>query len=461
MQHSILKRSECAKYDYAHFLLSPYFFLADKLKCWKILGANSRQVVSDCFLHVQDKVKSTSKDEETICYDLTHALPKFLDFGEHVKGIGSAKKIAQEGDFIISRMRSYLEEMGIVEQRKEQQLLSTEFLIFRATTDRISTYTLFALCMTEVVQTILKRGQYGTGHPRFYDFLLENLPIPDILFVIDRSVKEVVENSLRIRQQSRNVYAMSEDVFCSDIGFDNYKPKHHLTFIESYSDTKQAGRIDAEYYQPKYKEIVKTIQGCSGGWDALGNLVTMKKCVEVGSSAYLDEGIPFVRVSNLSPFEITEEKYITEELYHEVKRHQPEKGEILFSKDGTPGIAYYLSEAPQSMIPSSGILRLKLKSNAINNEYLMLALNSILTKEQINRDAGGSVILHWQPDQVKEVAIPILPKEKQTQIQKQVIKSIELRKQSKHLLNCAKQAVEVAIEKGEKTAMSWLEKNVA
>ncbi len=38
-----------------------------------------------------------------------------------------------------------------------------------------------------------------------------------------------------------------------------------------------------------------------------------------------------------------------------------------------------------------------------------------------------------------------------------VIKSFNLRKQSRHLLECAKKAVEMAIEKDEETAMQWLE----
>jgi len=133
------------------------------------------------------------------------------------------------------------------------------------------------------------------------------------------------------------------------------------------------------------------------------------------------------------------------------------KNQILFSKDATPGIAHYLDEKPRKMIPSGGILRLKNKSDRINNEYLTLVLNSILTKEQINRDVGGSVILHWRPDQVKETVIPILAEERQTEIQQKVTESFSLRKQSKHLLECAKRAVEIAIEQDEQTAIKCLE----
>jgi len=269
-------------------------------------------------------------------------------------------------------------------------------------------------------------------------------------------IETIVKKSFAGADKSKKLYSKAQSLFLSELGLTNWQPKHQLTFIKNYSDTEQSERIDAEYYQPKYEEIIKAIQGYSGGWDTLGNLVIVKKSVEVGSSEYIDEGIPFVRVSNLSPFEITEEKYISEELYQEIAQHQPKKGEIFFSKDATPGIAYYLNETPQKMIPSGGILRLKSKSDKINNEYLTLVLNSILTKEQVNRDVGGSVILHWRSDQVKGTVIPILPEEKQTQIQQKVIESFNLRKQSKHLLECAKRAVEMAIEQDEETAMQWV-----
>ncbi len=84
-------------------------------------------------------------------------------------------------------------------------------------------------------------------------------------------------------------------------------------------------------------------------------------------------------------------------------------------------------------------------------------LNSILTQEQVNRDVGGSVILHWRPDQVAGTVIPILSPEKQAEIQQKVIESFNLRKRAKHLLECAKRAVEIAIEQDEQTAMDWLE----
>ena len=141
-----------------------------------------------------------------------------------------------------------------------------------------------------------------------------------------------------------------------------------------------------------------------------------------------------------------------------LKTTDPIKEKILLSKDGTPGVGYYLKEQPKKMIPSGGILRLKNKTDIVNNEYLTLVLNSITTREQMNRDAGGSIILHWRPDQVEKIAIPILSDKKQVQIQRKVSESSNLCDQSKYLLKFSKRAVEIAIEEGEQSAINWLEK---
>lgn len=273
------------------------------------------------------------------------------------------------------------------------------------------------------------------------------------------TIESILRQSFAQSSKSNEFYQQAQTFLLTDLGLSNWQPKHRLTFVKNYSDTERAGRVDAEYFQPKYEEIVKAIKSYRNGCDTLRNLVSIKKCVEVGSDAYMDEGeIPFVRVSNLSPFEITEEKYISAALYKDLSQHQPRKGEILFSKDATPGIAYHLKDNPSKMIPSGGILRLKLKTTQVNEDYLALVLNSLLVKEQIKRDVGGSVILHWRPDQVKETLIPILSKDKQLHIQQKITESFNMRSQSKHLLECAKRAVEMAIEKNEATAIKWLNK---
>lgn len=274
---------------------------------------------------------------------------------------------------------------------------------------------------------------------------------------LQTEIEKTYLRSKELTELSKTRYAETQTLLLSELGLADWQPKHKLAFTTDYGSMQRAERIDADYFQPKYEQIVNAIKNYPGGWNTVENLVTFKKCIEVGSKAYIDSGIPFVRVSNLSPFEITQEKCISEELYAGIMEHQPQKGEILLSKDATPGVAYYLREQPDKMIPSGGILRLKGKTDKVGNEYLTLVLNSILTQEQINQDVGGSVILHWRPDQVAGTVIPILYQEKQAEIQQKVVESFSLREHAKDLLECAKRAVEIAIEQDEQTAIDWLE----
>ena len=361
----------------------------------------------------------------------------------------------QENDLLITVVGT-LGKVAIAAHKDTKSIFSCKSTIIR--TKEINPFYLLTYLNSNTGTLFALRGKRGA--------IQEGLNLTDLkeiqIFIPSEEFQQIIEKtvkkSLLSLEESKAAYQETQALLLSELGLTDWQPQHRLTFVTNYSDTERAERIDAEYYQPKYEEIVEAIKSYSGGWDTLENLVTIKKCVEVGSKEYLDEGIPFVRVSNLNSFEITEEKYISETLYVKIMQHQPKQGEIIFSKDGTLGIAYYLREKPKKMIPSGGILRLKSKTDRINNDYLTLVLNSILTKEQANRDVGGSLIPHWRPDQVKATLIPILSKEKQLRIQQKVVESFNLRKQSKHLLECAKRAVEIAIEQDEQTAIDYLER---
>jgi restriction endonuclease S subunit len=372
---------------------------------------------------------------------------------EHAYNFLSKTKV-YGGEIIINKIGNAGRVYLIPPIERATSLGMNQFMI-RAN-DNINNYYLFCYLSGKFGQNQLSQRITGAVPLSIDKESTRSVFVPLFSENIQKLVAKAVTAHFQYSGKSKKLYKQAQTLLLSELGLTDWQPKHQLSFIKNYSDTQQAERIDAEFYQPKYDDIINAIKNYSGGWNTLNKLVHIKKCIEVGGGEYIDDGIPFVRVSNISPFEVTEEKYISEKLYQKIKQHQPKKGEILFSKDASPGTAYYLNESPQKMIPSGGILRLKNKSDKINNEYLTLVLNSILTKEQVNRDVGGSVILHWRPDQVKETVIPILSEAKQTQIQQKVTESFNLRKQSKHLLECSKRAVEMAIEQDEQKAINWL-----
>lgn len=125
------------------------------------------------------------------------------------------------------------------------------------------------------------------------------------------------------------------------------------------------------------------------------------------------------------------------------------------AKDITIRIDYVVKENVEGII-SSGILKLQINESEIDKEYLALCINSFIGKMQTERDGGGSVIIHWKPEQIKRLKIPVLPLSTQQKIASLVQQSHEARKRAKELLEVAKKAVEIAIEKNDIEALNYL-----
>lgn len=150
------------------------------------------------------------------------------------------------------------------------------------------------------------------------------------------------------------------------------------------------------------------------------------------------------------------EIYLSKNVVENVETLYPQKDTILFSKDGSVGIAYKLAEN-KKIITSGALLHLTVKDKrTVLPDYLTLVLNSNIVQMQAERDSNGAIIQHWKPSEIENVVVPVLEMEQQKKIVELVQKSFALRKQSKQLLEDAKSAVEMAIEQGEKTALTWL-----
>lgn len=213
--------------------------------------------------------------------------------------------------------------------------------------------------------------------------------------------------------------------------------------IQSFSESfGTRGRFDAEYYQPKFARLFKQLANFKTM--KLGEIVSLQKSIEPGSEAYQIDGIPFVRVSDLSKFGISQtDKFLNPADFTETIR--PKKDSILLTKDGTVGIAY---RVPQDLnvITSGAIVHLELKTDDILPDYLALVLNSKAVQLQAERDAGGSIIQHWKPSEILDVVIPVLPKNIQQTISDKVQQSFALKAESEALLVQAKMKVEQEIE---------------
>ncbi|WP_345192750.1 restriction endonuclease subunit S [Algibacter agarivorans] len=292
---------------------------------------------------------------------------------------------------------------------------------------------------------------------------LYRIPVPSFSDSFQQKVDKIFNVIFESKKISSKIYQQAEKILLKEVGLDTFEPSKEAVNIKSFKNSfGVTGRLDAEYYQLKYEDVITKV--IEQNHDKLINLVSIKKSMEPGSANYSDAGLPFMRVADYDKSGLTEPNKkvsfdFVSEYADKIKKLKPKKGTILFSKDGSVGTAYHLRKDFNG-ITSSAILHLSIKDKTkVLPEYLTLALNSKVVKMQAERDAGGSIILHWRVGEIENVVVPIIDYDKQIQIAKLVEESFKLKKQSEHLLEVAKTAVEIAIEQNEKKAMEYINSN--
>lgn len=292
---------------------------------------------------------------------------------------------------------------------------------------------------------------------------LKTMIIPVFTNQFQNKIEVVFYYAQNIRTRSQKLFSNAETLLLESLGLKNFQPSSDPVNVKGFKESfLTTGRLDAEYYQKKYEEVISHIK--TQKHERLAYLVKIKKSIEPGSDAYSDEEMPFLRVSDYNKHGLSEpEKKLSASFCKDnlelLKGLMPKKETILFSKDGSVGTAYML-RSDKEMITSGAILHLTVKDKEqIIPEYLTLVLNSKLVQMQAERDAGGSIILHWRVGEIENVIVPLVDYPIQEKIASLIEESFTLKKQSGHFLETAKRAVEIAIEQDEETALKFIEEN--
>jgi type I restriction enzyme S subunit len=127
---------------------------------------------------------------------------------------------------------------------------------------------------------------------------------------------------------------------------------------------------------------------------------------------YISEGVPFFRVTDIT-LSNDSKKYISKEEHQElIKRCKPEKGDVLYTKNGTIGIAKTVDWDYDFSIFVSLCL-IKPKKEKILSKYLEVFLNTPFALAQAMQHSKKGTITNLHLVEIKKIKIPIPPISKQ------------------------------------------------
>lgn len=367
--------------------------------------------------------------------------------------------IAYPGDIIIAKGGNTLAKVGLVTDEFPYYATCRDVIILRTKNlKKLNKYYLWAFLHCSYGQGILWRSASQTGQPHLTLPSILEIKIPDVNN-ISQDIEHLYKKSAAHKNYAEELYEAAQKKLLDVLHFiPDILPTSSTAEKKLLESFGTSGRLDAEYYQPKYDVLFSILSKQST--KPLGQLVNIMKSIEPGSDAYQEDGISFIRVSDVDKFEITAPpKKISKNIVPGIENLYPKKDTILFSKDGSIGIAYKI-ENDMEAVTSGALLHLTVRnSDIVLPNYLTLVLNSPIVQLQAERDCNGAIIQHWKPSDIEKVLIPIIDMSAQKEIDDKLQMSFELREESKRLLNLAIKTVEMAIETDENSALIWLESN--
>ena len=331
---------------------------------------------------------------------------KFVDIG-----IEEIEKFSlKDRDVLFNRTNSYewVGRTGIFYKENNEPKVFASYLVRlipdeeKITAEYLTTF----LSSKYGVADIKRRARESINQTNVNPEEVKNIEIPILTMLFQQKITELLQNANALRKTAKVNYSFAEQLLLQELGLMDWQPDDESVATKTFADFQNSGRLDAEYYQPKYDDLFKRIS--SYGKSRLGDIVNITKSIEPGSEAYQEDGVPFVRVSDITKFGITPPEIHLDRAEYYSEDLIPKKNTILLSKDGSVGIAYKV-ENDLDVITSGALLHLTVKNNDFLPDYLTLVLNSIVVKLQAERDAGGSIIQHWKPSEIENVIIPKLP----------------------------------------------------
>lgn len=246
-------------------------------------------------------------------------------------------------------------------------------------------------------------------------------------------------------------YHAAEKILSEALGLDNFKLSIQNVAIKSFSASfSLSGRLDAEFYQPKYDDIEKNLAELSGGQRIKDFFKLVKEICDRREDFYNYVEIGDVNISNgvaVANLIATDElpdnaKIMTQENDILVSKVRPNRGAVAILRENN--------------LLVSGAFAVLRSSGKFFVEVLQVLLRTKIYRDLMLKFNVGTSYPVIKDEDVLNLPLPKISREVQEKIAAQVAESFKLRRDSEKLLFKAKKAVELAIERGEDTAIKFL-----
>lgn len=302
----------------------------------------------------------------------------------------------------------------------------------------------------EIDKNSIKGNQTNFSPAKFCDIV-----IPHFNKSLQNTIKDSFAKAYQYREESISTFSQVEQFLISAIGF-NFESKQSNISIKGLSESYFiSGRLDAEYYQPKFDQIESIIKRVEH--TTLGDISEIESGEFLSEKLYGNKGLPYIRGTEITSPTVDSQSAIKVDTSIDGLK-AIETNDLTFAMIGSVGNVAINRKGVA--IVSNNLGSIKLHDKSISN-YVLLYLLSDVGQAFFEKYQTRTAQPKIRKEDVAKFIIPVLHKTKIDYISQQVLKSFELKEKTETLVNYAIKAVEIAIEQSEESAEKWLREKVA
>jgi type I restriction enzyme S subunit len=310
------------------------------------------------------------------------------------------KRVRQK-DFVIS-LRSF---QGGFELSQYEGVITPAYTVLRPAKEVFSHYFKYLLKEQGFISRInsLTVGIREGKSIRYEDFAQMLLPLPNasvqqsIANFLDRKVSQI-DSLIADQQKLIGLFEEKRSALITHAVTKGLDPNVRM----KDSGVEWLGEIPYRWKVRKFKWLVDVQEGPG-----------------IMASDFKDEGVPLLRIRNLTPgvTDIEGCNYLDpEKVTRQWKQFRLEEEDLLISGSASTGQVSFVSKEARGAIAYTGIFRIRPMLNNLEKKYLAYYVSSDYFLQQVNSLSTGVGIRHYGPTHLRVVVFPLPPIEEQRAI---------------------------------------------
>ena len=245
--------------------------------------------------------------------------------------------------------------------------------------------------------------------------------------------RKAAPNNGKSGKPAAKTHRQVSDALLSKLGLSDLCISDGRDAVKTLQDSFGAsGRLDAEYYQPKYDDIVRAVKKTPGGFVTVGDAVRVKDAM---FEPQKDKVYDYIELADITlSGEIQGcSSMLGEDLPSRARRIVKTGDVIVSSVDGSLSSIALIGADYNNALCSTGFH--VVDSKVFNSETLLLLFRSIIGQLQLQRGCNGSILTAINNDELKKIVLPVVSAKAQADIKKIVAEAQQLRARAKELLD--------------------------